>query len=63
MLSETVNPANGSLSLRIQIRMPKGRGITFPFGFAYDSNSVTHLNTGLYPNLVQFRVHRRPVRL
>jgi hypothetical protein len=39
-LSETVNPANGSLSLRIQAPMPKGRGISIPFSFAYDSNSV-----------------------
>jgi len=25
MLNETVNPSNGSLSLRIQVPMPKGR--------------------------------------
>ena len=43
MLSETVNPANGSVSLRIQVPTPKGRGITIPFSFSYDSNSVHHL--------------------
>ena len=26
MMSETVNPANGSLSVRIQVPVPKGRG-------------------------------------
>jgi hypothetical protein len=43
MLSETVNPANGSVSLRIQVPIPKGRGITIPFSFSYDSNGVNHL--------------------
>jgi len=43
MLSETVNPANGSVSLRIQLPIPKGRGITPSFSIAYDSNSVNHL--------------------
>ncbi len=43
LLSETVNPANGSVSLRIQIPMPKGRGISIPFSFGYDSNGVHHL--------------------
>lgn len=49
MLAETVNPANGSLSLRIQVPVPKGRGITIPFAFAYDSNTVHHLLPGYYP--------------
>lgn len=38
MLDETVNPANGSLSIRIQLPIPKSRGITLPFAFTYDSN-------------------------
>lgn len=42
MLTETVNPANGSVSLRIQVPVPKGRGLTLPFAFAYDSNGVNH---------------------
>jgi len=50
LLSETVNPANGSLSLRIQLPVPKGRGINLPFAFTYDSNAVHHLEPGLYPN-------------
>lgn len=40
MLSETVDPANGSLSVRIQAPVPPGRGFTLPFSFAYDSNGI-----------------------
>lgn len=43
MLSETVNPSNGSLSLRIEVPMPKGRGISLPFAFTYNSNGILHL--------------------
>lgn len=39
-LAETVNPANGSLSIRIQIPTPNGRQLTLPYAFAYDSNGV-----------------------
>jgi YD repeat-containing protein len=49
MLSETVNPANGSVSVRVQLPVPKGRGFTLPFSIAYDSNSVNHLVPGYYP--------------
>jgi hypothetical protein len=49
LLSETVNPANGSVSLRLQVPTPKGRGITIPFAFSYDSNSVNHI-VGSVPN-------------
>jgi hypothetical protein len=49
LLSETVNPANGSVSLRINVPIPKARGITIPFSFSYDSNSVNHLLGGV-PN-------------
>src|SRR5438093_9970 len=40
VLNETVNPANGSVSLRISVPMPKGRGLTVPFSFAYESNGT-----------------------
>jgi hypothetical protein len=43
MFDETFNPANGSVSLRIQVPVPKGRGLTIPFGFNYDTNGVNHL--------------------
>ncbi|WP_083808423.1 phage head spike fiber domain-containing protein [Granulicella tundricola] len=39
-LSETVNPANGSLSLKVDLPTPKGRGISLPFAFTYNSGSV-----------------------
>ena len=43
MLSETVNPANGSLSLRIEGPVPKQRGyVNFPYYiFSYDSGGVS----------------------
>ena len=44
MLSETVNPANGSVSLRIQVPVSKSRGVTIPFSFDYDSNSLHFLH-------------------
>ena len=43
LLNETVNPANGSLSIRIGVPTVKGRGISLPFSFNYDSNGVNHL--------------------
>src|SRR5208283_1585603 len=42
MLTETVNPANGSVSIRIQVPIPPSLGITLPFAFAYDSDGVHH---------------------
>src|SRR5260370_31842868 len=36
--------------MRIEIPMPKGRGISIPFSFGYDSNSAHHLQAGTYPN-------------
>jgi RHS repeat-associated protein len=40
---ETVNPANGSVSIRIPVRMPPGRQLTVPFSFAYDSNGAFYI--------------------
>jgi hypothetical protein len=40
LLSDTVNPATGSLSLRIVTPTPPGRRMTLPFSFSYDSNGV-----------------------
>jgi RHS repeat-associated protein len=37
-LSETVDPATGSLTVRIQIPVPNGRRLTLPFAFAYDTS-------------------------
>ena len=43
MLNETVNPATGSVSIRVDLPMPKGRGLTLPFAIAYDSNGPRHM--------------------
>jgi hypothetical protein len=40
--NETVNPANGSVSFRLDAGAPKNRGLTLPFIFAYDSNGAVH---------------------
>ena len=50
MLSETVNPSNGSVSIRIQLPTPKSRGITLPFSISYDSNGARHLEGAGYPS-------------
>ena len=50
LLSETVNPSNGSVSLHIEIPTAKARGFTIPFSFTYNSNGVHHLQPGVYPN-------------
>lgn len=42
MLNEQVDPASGSVSLRVQVPVPKGRGPTLPFSFAYDSGSAVY---------------------
>jgi RHS repeat-associated protein len=40
LLSETVNPATGSVSYRLGVPIPPGRGMTLPLAFAYDSSGV-----------------------
>jgi RHS repeat-associated protein len=42
MVNETVNPANGSVSFRLAVPVPKGRGVTPPLTIAYDSNGTFH---------------------
>lgn len=37
-LAETVDPANGSVSLRLAVPVPPGRKLTLPFSFDYDSD-------------------------
>jgi|GEM_PF-2513623 hypothetical protein len=48
--SETVNPASGSLSIRIQLPTAKGRGLTLPISIGFDSNGFRHLKPGYYPH-------------
>ena len=43
-LAETVNPANGSVSLRIQPPVAPGRKLTIPFSFGYDSSGMWHMS-------------------
>ena len=40
-----MNPANGSVSIRIPVRMPQGRQLTVPFSFAYDSNGAFYVGS------------------
>lgn len=40
MLSETTNPANGSVSIHIQLPVVPGRQLTLPVAIAYESTSV-----------------------
>jgi RHS repeat-associated protein len=39
-LSETVNPANGAVSVRVGTLAPAGRKMSIPFSFSYDSNGI-----------------------
>src|SRR5438105_3177159 len=52
MLNETVNPANGSVSVRTQVPTSPGRKITLPFSFSYNSSGAQHVTSngvgGLY---------------
>jgi YD repeat-containing protein len=51
LVNETVNPANGSLSVSIPIQVPKGRGLTLPFSINYNSNgAATIVDTDSGPN-------------
>jgi hypothetical protein len=41
-LQETVDPSSGQVSLRLNVPVPEGRGLTLPFAFAYDSASINY---------------------
>ena len=43
MFNETVNPANGSLSLRIELPVPEARGLQIPVSELYNSSGVAHV--------------------
>src|SRR5207302_668959 len=42
LLNETVNPATGALSIRVDLPVPSGRGPTLQFSIGYDSNAARH---------------------
>src|SRR5580704_3428785 len=51
MLNETVNPATGTVSIRIGVPVPPARGMTIPFAFGYDSNAEHHqVSSGYWDN-------------
>jgi hypothetical protein len=43
MLSETVNPADGSVNLEFKLPTPKDRGISLPFSLTYNSGALFHV--------------------
>ena len=43
MLSETEQPSNGQLSIRIEVPTLPGRSITVPFAYLYNSASLHHM--------------------
>jgi hypothetical protein len=42
---DTLSPQNGSLSIRIPVIMPPGRGVTLSFNFVYNSSGALYLGT------------------
>jgi hypothetical protein len=46
LLNETVNPSNGSVSVRFDVPTPTGRGVGLPFHFDYNSNGVIRVGAG-----------------
>lgn len=49
LFSETVNPGTGSVSIRIEGPVAKGRELTVPFSIGYDSNSSMHTFVSVNP--------------
>jgi RHS repeat-associated protein len=48
-LNETVNPADGTVSVSIDLPVPPGRGITTPLSIAYSSSNSTHMVPSFQP--------------
>lgn len=48
-LNETVNPADGTVSVSIDLPVPPGRGITTPLTIAYSSSNSTHMVPSVQP--------------
>jgi RHS repeat-associated protein len=46
MLSETVNPANGSVNIKIPLTAPQARGLSLPVSLIYNSGSVHRFASG-----------------
>jgi hypothetical protein len=43
LMNETVNPADGSLSIRIGVPTPSARGLNFPYALTYNSSAIRSL--------------------
>jgi hypothetical protein len=43
LMNETVNPADGSLTLSIGVPTPSGRGLNFPYALKYNSSEIRSL--------------------
>ena len=56
LLSETVNPANGSVSVKLDFPMPKGRGLSIPFSINYTSGQVVFQDTFVSTSNVAYDV-------
>ena len=46
-LAETVNPANGTVNLKLNMPTPKERGLSLPFAITYNSGEVFHFSQSL----------------
>lgn len=55
-LNETVNPANGSVNVQIDLPVPKGRGLTLPLSLNYNSDGVHHI-AGTNPGYAQWQAN------
>ena len=49
MATETVNPADGSVSFHLPIMTPAGRGLSFPFGITYSGSAPFSLDNSNSP--------------
>jgi RHS repeat-associated protein len=51
LAAETVNPSNGSVSIKFNYPMPKGRGITLPFAPEFNTAGLYHVALNLTTQL------------
>jgi YD repeat-containing protein len=47
-LVETVNPANGQLSIKIDLPVPADRGLTLPYAITYNSGELYYVSSSLF---------------
>ena len=54
LLSETVDPASGSVNLNINFGAPKGRGIALPATYNYASSNLYSITQDAITQVIQF---------